>query len=107
MRVAGEPHRGRRGVKSPDRAESVMLAFAADPSELPEPYRIFARRIGEWRTAVSAAEAQGKPPPPWPYDGKALFDNYHRSLAEYRYPQGVRVARHVDFSARAVAALDC
>jgi hypothetical protein len=67
-----------------------MLAFAADRSDhLLESCRAYARRIGEWRRDVAEAEAQGKPPPPGPYDGEALFDNYHRSAAEWRKLAGI------------------
>jgi hypothetical protein len=72
----------RRGVKSPDRAESIMLAFAADQSDPLEYFKAYVRRIGEWRRDVADAEAQGKPVPIGPYDGKALFDSYQRSAAE-------------------------
>jgi len=85
---AGQLQR-RRGVKSPDCAESVMLAFVADQSDPVESKRAFAQRIGEWQRQVAKAEAQGRPPPPSPYDGKALVDLYHRSAAEYRKLAGI------------------
>jgi hypothetical protein len=71
----------RRGVKSPDRADSVMLACAAERSGPLESARAYARRIGEWRRDVAEAKAQGKPPPPWTFDGKALMDSYQRTGA--------------------------
>jgi phage terminase large subunit len=76
----------KRGVKSPDRAEAVMLAFAADRLEW---LRAYARRIGEWRRDAAEAEAQGKPAPPGPYDGKAIMDSYQRSAAEFRKLAGL------------------
>jgi hypothetical protein len=38
---------------------------------------------------VAVAEAQGNPPPPWQYDGKALMDSYQRSAAEFRKLMGL------------------
>lgn len=80
----------RRGVKSPDRAESVMLAFAADQSDhLLESARAYARRIGEWRREVAEAEAQGKPPSLGPHDGQSVMDSYQRTAAEFRKLMGL------------------
>jgi hypothetical protein len=78
----------RRGVKSPDRADSVILAFAAQSDPL-EFARVYARRIGEWQREVAEAEAQGKPPSRGPYAGKTVMDSYLRSGAEFRKLMGL------------------
>jgi hypothetical protein len=54
----------RRGVKSPDRADSLMLAFARDQSDPVESAMRFAREIAQWRQEAEEAGAQGKPPRP-------------------------------------------
>ena len=52
----------KRGVKSPDPAEAVMLAFAEDWLEWLEWLRSYARRIGEWRRDTTEAGSAGPIP---------------------------------------------
>jgi hypothetical protein len=92
----------KRGVKSPDRAEAVMLAFAPDRLQW---MRDYARRLGEWRRDAARAEAQGKPSPLGPHDGKAIMDSYQRSAAEFRKLAGLDEAEDLPNKGRILPSL--
>jgi phage terminase large subunit len=66
----------KRGVKSPDRAEALMLAFAdCSPSML-----TYVRQRAEYQQAVETAAREGKPPPDerdQGWDPTELSDAYH------------------------------
>jgi hypothetical protein len=62
----------KRGVRSPDRAEAIMLAFAdRTPGIL-----AYVRQKAQHQQAVEAAIRQGKPPPEDPWNADELTEAY-------------------------------
>jgi phage terminase large subunit len=69
----------KRGVKSPDRAEAIMLAFAdRTPGML-----AYVRQKAQHQQAVEAAIRDGKPPPEDPWNADELIAAYNQVREEF------------------------
>jgi phage terminase large subunit len=72
--IESKEDRRRRGLKSPDRAEALMLAFAPE-----HPAFAYAEILLERAKIAAEAEARGELPPPAP---NPLLEHYKRKLQE-------------------------
>jgi phage terminase large subunit len=76
--IESKDNMAKRGIRSPDRAEAIMLAFAdRTPGML-----AYVRERAQHQQAVEAALAAGKPPPEDPWNADELIDAYNQVREE-------------------------
>jgi phage terminase large subunit len=77
--IESKDEMAKRGVRSPDRAEAIMLAFAdSTPGIL-----AYVRQKAQHQQAVEAAIRQGKPPPEDQWNADELTEAYDQVTREF------------------------